>query len=84
MAAQMKAIWMHGRATCRSPQDLAGPCITIHKAWLYHAALAAKELLPLYGGQEIETASGGNNLIIQENKQVRSPPGGAVCAYLPM
>jgi len=75
----MKAIWIHGGATCRLLLDIAGLGTTIHKAWLYHAALPAKKLMPLRGGKEIETACCGNNLAIQGDNQGRSPPGGGVC-----
>jgi hypothetical protein len=80
----MKSIWSYGKGACRLPQQPAYPGVTIYKAWLYHTALPVKSLMPLCGVMENQTAHRVNNLVIQDNQQGRSPPGGAVCMYLPM
>lgn len=76
----MTAIGMHSRATCLLPWDLAGPDITINKSCLYHAAFFTKVVIPQCGAEKIVTAFCGSKLAIKDDKQGRSPPGGAVCA----
>ena len=76
----MTAIWLYGNSDCRLPQGLSGPGSATYLAWLYHAGLPGINLMPPRGVEEIETSFGGCNLAIKDDKQDRSPPGGAACA----
>jgi hypothetical protein len=75
----MMSIWLSGNSGCRLPQDFSGPGFTVCATWLYRAALSVSNLIPLQAVTEIQTVLSVDLRVIQNNQQVRSPPGGAVC-----
>ena len=75
----MTSIWLYGNGDCRLPQGHSGPGSAMFLAWLYLAGLPEIKLMPPRGVKEIETAFSGCNLTAKDDKQDRSPPGGAVC-----